>query len=1164
VSGLILQAHDVEGRDRWRWELLDGNGPIAAHQVRFGRDVARWAATAPAAELRRRIVEEILGAEITAAIDAQGASTLHVEVPRSAFFLLDVPLSCALARPVSVAYLLPQPHRPDPRPSQGRLRVLALPAAGADLSPAVRRDQQRLSSGLPDGRAEIRRLSHRLDREQVHEIIDDYPGWDVLHLTTHGGVGALVLDSATGQPDLVSGGDLLKLLRPLRGRLRLIVISACRSGSADVSGTLARLGAGEVPRPRPRLDGETGPMEWAALAAEQLGAPVLTTRFPTDGPFAAAVYERVLVRGATLEEAAAEAGGQDPAAHPVVLGADPGVRITVLTARTTVDPTAIVDSPAAAALSLPPRSERFVGRRRELNLAAAALAPGSGRAGLLLMGAGGSGKTACVLEAAYQFGDRFAPVVWWSADGTAAALTSLAFALESALRVPAVQAVASEPELRRFLPNLRSVLCHRPALLVLDNLETALTADGHWRDGRLGRLIEALTGHGGESRVLMTSRVEPQPLHPDVMVVEIDRLSYAETVEVAHQLRNLASLLDEGTASGPEASRLARILLDLPRGHPRMLELIDAAASNPDALVALLDARDAGDPLLRLSDLFPHEAAGEEPAEFRRALAGWVELLLAGLPPDAKHLLDLLALLDEEDRVRFVVEAAWSALSPDRPVGNAFATLSRLGLIEAGEGDKSELVRLHDGVPGPVRTSMDTATRRRVCEALADLWLGLARSTLRTDGSEAAEFALRAAPYQLRVKRWPAALEMLLQAERQDRSPTVTSRVLDHLAALRDVVTGEQDRLRVEAVEAQVRLRLDPVEGVERLAAILKEAQAHDPALASDVAGYLTRVLLERGDAEAALSFLERKKRLTQRAGLDRWALALDECQRLRIQHSVGRDSEALAGALALLADLGHAPPPADPELSWRTRESAWAVAYQASVTLEDWLGALAHNRRILDSLTARKAGGHERAWVAFNLCTPLLRLGRLEEAQDTLSNCYQVFNRTRDARALGAVFSALADLDSVRGGAEEASEIERQALRLKYFAADPDSVAASHHNLAGYLIDQGTDIGQAVAHRIAAGMLLLVTRRGVLRTTVRALAGDLKRFGQDPLPPSLEACVSRVQAVAGVQFADLLTTLVPDAERQRAAFRATVETALRADGRPEGATRLPAVLSDS
>ena len=63
----------------------------------------------------------------------------------------------------------------------------------------------------------------------------------------------------------------------------------------------------------------------------------------------------------------------------------------------------------------PPEPERFVGRAQAMAQASAALAPGSGLAGVLLHGMAGSGKTACALELAYRHQDSFAAAAFWQA-----------------------------------------------------------------------------------------------------------------------------------------------------------------------------------------------------------------------------------------------------------------------------------------------------------------------------------------------------------------------------------------------------------------------------------------------------------------------------------------------------------------------------------------------------------------------------------------------------------------------------------------------------------------------------------------------------------------------------------------------------------------------------
>ena len=85
-------------------------------------------------------------------------------------------------------------------------------------------------------------------------------------------------------------------------------------------------------------------------------------------------------------------------------------------------------------------------------------------------------------------------------------------------------------------------------LLVLDNLETLLTADGTWRDPRWGQLVAALTGHDGESRVILTSRTAPAGLGaavpggpPPVVTLPVHALSLEEAVALARELPTICA-----------------------------------------------------------------------------------------------------------------------------------------------------------------------------------------------------------------------------------------------------------------------------------------------------------------------------------------------------------------------------------------------------------------------------------------------------------------------------------------------------------------------------------------------------------------------------------------------------------------------------------------------
>ena len=288
----------------------------------------------------------------------------------------------------------------------------------------------------------------------------------------------------------------------------------------------------------------------------------------------------------------------------------------------------------------PAEPERFVGRAGAMAAASAALAPGSGRTAVLLHGMAGAGKTACALELAYRHQDSFAAAAFWQAptsdDEFGGALAEPGRgAGDPAGRVRVRDDRAHRPTaaLAAFLPRLRSCWRTSGVLLVLDNLETLLTPGGAWRDPRLGAADRALTGHDGESRVILTSRIPPAGLGAGVLALPVHALSLAEAVGAGPGAAEPAracctptparSAPVDADAVAADRDRVRRVL-QVVQGHPKLMELADAAAADPDRLDAQLAAAETAAGGQGAGGVLPRRRQPPwTPAQFLDALTAW-------------------------------------------------------------------------------------------------------------------------------------------------------------------------------------------------------------------------------------------------------------------------------------------------------------------------------------------------------------------------------------------------------------------------------------------------------------------------------------------------------------------------------------------------------------
>jgi|GEM_PF-462083 len=706
---------------QWRWVLSDAAGRFLADQevaldpadpvyesfenlpYRLSYYENVRAADEVMAELGRWMGAKIFGAvgEKLLTYKPSPACVVQVRVPPAAQSLLFRPFELAYLDGKSLAergyrLVYTVAHEPDHQPGsaapqasnqQEPLRMLGVFSLPRDAKPLnLRQERYRLQQLMREfvqtrGRAvELRLLQYGATRELLENCLQEAPGWDVMHFSGHGLEGELILEKPDGTADTIDADELTELLRPASERLKLLTLSACYSGAADIRAARAQIGLENPPASEtaPALTTTVLPSLGQRLA-EELDCAVLAMRYPVPDNFATelalTLYDRMLEKKQPLPQALQLALADalhprhDPQ-RPTFSRVTPllfGARAADLRLLAPPRPPMFV-LPQTGLFHFPPVPERFVGRLMPILRAREVLAPESDKTGMLFYGMAGAGKTACALELAYGYDpqnlERFTAFVWHKAPEEgheiADSLTQLALSMEKQLPGLELVGLMDDPEAfkRKALPRLRGLLQDYAILLVIDNLEGLLTAQDNWRDPRWGELLSVLLDHNGLSRLVLTSRRQPAALtnHSRLQVDAIHALSFPESVILARALPNLKKLFKDAT----EREKLQRILRAA-QGHPKLLELADAMAADPAALEAHL-ARDenasGGADTTRMA-FFESGQSDRAEAVFVQELRRWTEGVAQNLSTTARLLAQFLARLEDADRALDIVQIIW-------------------------------------------------------------------------------------------------------------------------------------------------------------------------------------------------------------------------------------------------------------------------------------------------------------------------------------------------------------------------------------------------------------------------------------------------------------------------------------------------------------------------
>ncbi|WFE58555.1 CHAT domain-containing protein [Micromonospora sp. WMMD712] len=1148
IRDLALTATEVTGRWRWRWVLTDAatGTRLAEHTVRLNPD--RWEVTAltdldaylswraepdrrvaSEAELVARLGEfvgrEVLGVDVLAALRGVDPARLRIHVG-DAPFLTALPLELAELDGVPLAWherlrvsfvTTGARRRTPPTGPVRMLAVFSLPTGTTALR--LRSERQRLTSlirGL-DRSIELEVMQWGVTRAALADAMARDGGPDLLHLSGHGRQGRILLEGPDGRPDEIGAGELVELARPARDRLRLAFLSACESALAPPDAPPDAL---PDPPSDPPSDsaGPAGPADsfgpagLGALLAQELECTVLAMRYPvTDdfaGDLAAAFYQGLIDEGLEAGAAAARAvraaAGPDAAASrpalslaaPVLIGPDDMVLDL---------PPAGPSRPASTGL-IPPEPERFVGRDGLMTAAAEVLRPGSGVPILVLTGMAAVGKTTCAVELAHRHRDEFGAMAFWAAPERDAGLSDGPAAFVEAVE----RALGDVPEGGADLGALLDRADRRSTLLVLDNAESLLSEEGQWHDPRWADLLAAVAARTGPTRLVVTSRVPPAaPAGPRLRHLEVGLLSGGEADALVRQLPRLRRLLH---IDGPAAAddRRDRALVAAVQaaagGHPRLLELADAAAGDPATLPDLLRTG------------------------IDETLDGWTRQAIERLDPDARLLLQILAVAEPAHRFPSVLDHAWpevrAALGrPETPP--PVAALAQAALTHL-RGDRYEL---HPVVAQVARAGADAEVAATVDTVLAQAWERIALAQGEADTSVVVGAHLSAVPYLLRLDQQARAAANLSAALARDAGPRTARMALPLVRAL------APDAPVRELLLGFAYQPLDPDEAERLLRAALASG---DDDVAGAAAGALANQLHQQGRLTEAAALAGQARRLGERYGP--WTQASSRLRELQVLHETGRSEAALAEVTGLLDEIRALPPDGsgatESVVPWAVREAALGLAVSAALSLERWQVALDHNGEQLDSVQRRGAAEAEIAFAWFNDAGALIRLGRFDEARQVLDYCQRVFDEQGDELRLSRVFGTRALLASEQGDLGEAVELERTALRLGYRHPLAEDLAAGHGMLGNHLAGLGVDPAGQIGHHLAAALLTRLVGSETLRHRLRMVAGDLDVYGRSWLPDDLAALAARVERVPGVRFLDVVRSLLAPGADAEAEFR--------------------------
>ena len=246
-----------------------------------------------------------------------------------------------------------------------------------------------------------------------------------------------------------------------------------------------------------------------------------------------------------------------------------------------------------------------------------------------------------------------------------------------------------------------------------------------------------------------------------MQVEAVHALSRDEAALLARELPNLRRLLhaDPGPTRQPaqvvNADRATvRRVLHLVQGHPKLLELADAAAADPAVLAAQLAAAERAASGQPMTAFFTTGTTHLDTTGFLQVLAGWTTTRMDTLPEPSRLLLQLIAGIEDDDRWSNILHDNWADLCQRLAAGDppdlatTLEPLTAAALVdtdtptgESADDDGRQPVRyrIHPGVAEAVRAATPEPVRAAIDTELGNYWNAVADRAQQREGGEASQ-----------------------------------------------------------------------------------------------------------------------------------------------------------------------------------------------------------------------------------------------------------------------------------------------------------------------------------------------------------------------------------------------------------------------------------------